>query len=174
MMLRILPFLLFPLLTFSQDSIPFMISATPCSMCLVYNKHVEWIVAIEPENNCAYDWNPCVDVPEFKAIEGGDGTSFLHYSTSQRGKHHLLLVEKSTGRELAYAVLYIDYHMLSKYGGVPLDVVDSRKLSLRSFDGKYATWAPTRHNKVDGLFKPGILVPFKDWLGINEMINLSN
>lgn len=174
MLPRFIPLLLIPLVSVAQEPIPFMISATPCSFCLVTNEYVQWMVSIEPEGNCLYDWSDCVEIPEFESLPGGDGTTFLNYSTAERGKHHLLLVEKETGRELAYAIIYIDYHILSKYSGVPLDVFDSRKLSANSFNDKYATWAPTKANDVPGLFDPGLLVPYDEWPGRITVLKMTD
>ena len=98
MLPRFISLLLIPLVGGAQEPIPFMISATPCSFCLVTNEYVQWMVSIEPEGNCLYHWSDCVEIPEFEPVPGGDGTTFLNYSTAERGKHHLLLVEKETGR----------------------------------------------------------------------------
>ena len=155
----------------AQQTIPFAISATPCNLCSVYNEHVQWMVSVEPEGNCEFDFTPCVDIPEFTPVEDGDGTTYLYYDATQRGKHHLLLVEKESGRELAYVIIYIDYHMMDYYGGVPLKVFEeSRRLSAHEPGDWKAIWAPTRENDVPGLFEPGLLVPFKDWPGRIEVI----
>ena len=151
-----------------------MISATPCSFCLVANEYVQWMVSVEPEGNCLYDWSDCVDPPEFEPVPGGDGTTHLDYSSAERGKHNLLLVEKETGRELAYAIIYIDDTMLSWYGGVPLDTFDSRKLHVHSFNEKYATWAPTHDNNLPGLFEPGLLVPYNEWPGKITVLKMTD
>ena len=104
--------MLMSLASLAQQTIPFAISATPCNLCSVYNEHVQWMVSVEPEGNCEFDFTPCVDIPEFTTVEDGDGTTYLYYNATQRGKHHLLLVEKESGRELAYVIIYIDYHMM--------------------------------------------------------------
>lgn len=175
MTLRLLPVLFMPLTSMAQQTIPFAISATPCNLCSVYNEHVQWMISVEPDGNCEFDFTPCVDIPEFTPVEDGDGTTLLHYNAMQTGKHHLLLVEKESGRELAYVIIYIDYHMMDHYGGVPLKVFEeSRRLSADEPGDWKAIWAPTRENDVPGLFEPGLLVPFKDWPGRIEVIRFTD
>ena len=175
MTLRLLSMLFIPLTSMAQQTIPFAISATPCNLCSVYNEHLQWMVSAEPEGNCEFDFTPCVDIPEFTPVEGGDGTTYLDYNATQRGKHHLLLVEKESGRELAYVIIYIDYHMMDYYGGVPLKVFEeSRRLSADEPGDWKAIWAPTKKNNVPGLFEPGLLVPFKDWPGRIEVIRFTD
>ena len=175
MIARLIPIMLTSFTSLAQQTIPFAISATPCNLCSVYNEHVQWMVSVEPEGNCEFDFTPCVDMPEFTPVEDGDGTTYLYYNATQRGKHHLLLVEKESGRELAYVIIYVDYHMMDYYGGVPLKVFEeSRRLSADEPGDWKAIWAPTRENDVPGLFEPGLLVPFKDWPGRIEVIRFTD
>lgn len=175
MIARLTPLMLMSLTSLAQQTIPFAISATPCNLCSVNNEHVQWMVSIEPKGNCEFDFTPCVDIPEFTPVEDGDGTTYLYYNATQRGKHHLLLVEKESGRELAYVIIYIDYHMMDYYGGVPLRVFEeSRRLNADEPGDWKAIWAPTKENNVPGLFEPGLLVPFKDWPGRIEVIRFTD
>jgi hypothetical protein len=129
------------------------------------------MVAIEPESNCEFHFVPCVEIPEFEPVEGGDGTTYLYYNAKQRGKHHLILVDKGTRKELAYVIIYVDYHMMSMYGGVPLKVFEeSRRLTAHEPNDWKAIWAPTKNNDVPGIFEPGLLVPYADWPGRIQVI----
>ena len=176
MILRLLCLMIIPVAAVAQQTIPFKISATPCNLCSIYNEHVQWVVSVEPEGNCEFHFTPCVDIPEFTPVEGGDGTTYLYYDAKQEGKHHLLLVDKNTGRELAYVLIYIDIHCMNFWGGEPLKMPweESRILTAHEPGDWKAIWAPTRDNDVPGIFEPGLLVPYKEWPGKIEVMRFTD
>ena len=116
------------------------------------NDSVEWVVFID-------DLYEPSETPDFKPLREAEcifdsGSTVLNYRTYTLGTHHLLLRNKFSGQNIAYAVLHIDYNARDfrmSRGGV-------FTMWIFEHDDPYAVYAPTRENAwATPYFIPGLL-----------------
>jgi|DEB0MinimDraft_6_1074348.scaffolds.fasta_scaffold03736_5 hypothetical protein len=113
------------------------------------NDSVEWVVFID-------DLYEPSETPDFKPLQEAEcifdsGSTVLNYKTYTLGTHHLLLRNKISGQNIAYAVLHIDHTTRDVTNGI-------WTMWIFEHDDPYAVYAPTRENKWDTpYFTPGLL-----------------
>lgn len=98
------------------------------------NENAEWSVFVEHLSK------PVTDTT-FVPLESG--STVIDYYTEEKGIHHLLLTDMETGDALAYVILCLDYSTMRGRNYWELLITEQ--------NDKYATFAPTRHNKVESI-----------------------
>ena len=101
------------------------------------NENAQWSVYIEPLP-CKWFCDDPVTDTTFVSLESG--STVIEYTTEEKGIHHLLLTEPSNSDTLAYVILYLD-HTAIRYR--------DWRLMVQEKNDKYATFAPSRNNKVE-------------------------
>tara|TARA_R110002167_G_scaffold139037_2_gene326462 strand:+ start:150 stop:608 length:459 start_codon:yes stop_codon:yes gene_type:complete len=113
------------------------------------NDSVEWVVFID-------DLYEPSETPDFKPLREAEcifdsGSTVLNYRTYTLGTHHLLLRNKISGQNIAYAVLHIDHTTRRVTNEI-------WTMWIFEHDDPYAVYAPTKENKWDTpYFTPGLL-----------------
>ena len=112
-----------------------------------YNDSMQWYVFVD-------DLYEPSETPEFEPLGSYDcvrGSTVLNYRTYTLGTHHLLLRNKISGQNIAYAVLHIDHTTRRVTNEI-------WTMWIFEHDDPYAVYAPTRENKWDTpYFTPGLL-----------------
>ena len=125
----------------AQSEIDFRIIVAPQGnlFASTVNKDAVWSHFLEP----LYD---SVENPTFTPLESG--STVLDFTTGEKGIHHLLLTDVSD--TIAYVVLRVDHEVLAHRS--------NWKILVNEVDDPYATYAPTRDNKVNSIFglTPGL------------------